>query len=77
MSPFQLWAHYDIVTRRSHRARAQFEVIHIKGIHHMLRHVDGRVPTVPVHGTEIIGPGLLSKILRDCDMTRDAFIALL
>ena len=28
---------------------------------------------VPVHGSETVGPGLLAKILRDCDLTRDAF----
>ena len=58
-------------------ARARFEVVRINGSQHMLRHSDGRVTTVPVHGTEVIGPGLLSKILRDCDLTREAFIDLL
>lgn len=58
-------------------ARAGFEVIRIKGSHHVLRHSDGRVTTVPVHGAEIIGPGLLSKVIRDCDLTREAFLDLL
>lgn len=49
----------------------------VKGSHHRLRHADGRVTTVPVHGSEIIGPGLLAKILRDCDLTRDEFEGLL
>jgi len=26
---------------------------------------------VPVHAGEAIGPGLLGKILRDCDLTRE------
>lgn len=56
--------------------RADFEIVRIRGSHHILRHADGRVTTVPVHGSEIVGPGLLSKILRDCELTREAFIAL-
>jgi len=43
---------------------AGFEVIRIKGSHHILRHRDGRTTVVPVHAGETIGPGLLQKILR-------------
>lgn len=57
--------------------RAGFEVVRIKGSHHFLRHADGRTTVVPVHSGETTGPGLLSKILRDCELTRDAFVALL
>ena len=57
--------------------KAGFEVIRIKGSHHFLRHPDGRTTVVPVHAGETIGPGLLSKILRDCDLTRDALLKLL
>jgi predicted RNA binding protein YcfA (HicA-like mRNA interferase family) len=32
---------------------------------------------VPVHAGETIGPGLLTKILRDTDLTRDQLIDLL
>ena len=53
--------------------RAGFVVIRVKGSHHRLQHSDGRATTVPVHGTEIVGPGLLSKILRDCEITSDEF----
>ncbi len=52
-----------------------FNVVRIKGSHHLLRHADGRTTTVSVHGSEIIGVGLLGKILRDCELTRDGFIA--
>jgi predicted RNA binding protein YcfA (HicA-like mRNA interferase family) len=45
--------------------RNGFQVVRVKGSHHRLRHSDGRVTTVPVHRGEIIGPGLLRKILRD------------
>jgi len=57
--------------------KAGFEVIRIKGSHHFLRHPDGRTTVVPVHAGETIGPGLLSKILRDCDLTRDELLKLL
>jgi predicted RNA binding protein YcfA (HicA-like mRNA interferase family) len=57
--------------------KAGFVVLRIKGSHHRLRHPDGRVTTVPVHGSEIIGPGLLSRILRDCELSREDFAALL
>ncbi|MCE9634980.1 MAG: type II toxin-antitoxin system HicA family toxin [Planctomycetes bacterium] len=56
--------------------RAGFAVVRVRGSHHFLRHADGRATVVPVHGSEILGPGLLAKILRDCDLTRDAFDAL-
>ena len=57
--------------------KAGFEVVRIKGSHHFLRHVDGRTTVVSVHAGETIGPGLMSKILRDCDMSRDELHKLL
>ena len=57
--------------------KAGFEVARIKGSHHFLRHADGRGTVVPVHSGETIGPGLLTAILRDCEIERDEFIALL
>ena len=56
---------------------AGFEIVRIKGSHHRLRHVDGRVTTVPVHAGETIGPGLMASILRDVEMTRAEFFLLL
>lgn len=50
-----------------------FQVSRIKGSHHFLRHCDGRTTVVPVHSGEIIGAGLFSKILKDCDLTPDDF----
>ncbi len=46
-----------------------FAVVRVKGSHHFLRHPDGRCTVVPVHAGETIGPGLLAKILRDCELT--------
>ena len=56
---------------------AGFMVVRSKGSHHFLRHPDGRTTVVPVHAGETIGPGLLSKILRDCDLSREDFAKLL
>lgn len=57
--------------------KAGFEVLRVKGSHHFLHHSDGRITVVPVHSGETIGPGLLAKILRDCDLSRDQFQQLL
>ena len=51
--------------------KAGFEVIRVRGSHHFLKHTDGRCTVVPLHRGETIGPGLMAKILRDCDLTRD------
>ena len=51
--------------------RLGFEVVRIRGSHHFLQHSDGRAVVVPVHSGETIGPGLLGKILRDTELTRD------
>ena len=56
---------------------AGFEVLRVKGSHHFLSHADGRHTVVPVHRGEAIGPGLMSKILRDCELDRDVFLELL
>jgi predicted RNA binding protein YcfA (HicA-like mRNA interferase family) len=56
---------------------AGFEIVRVKGSHHFLRHADGRVTVVPVHAGEVIGPGLMLKILRDCEMTPEEFESLL
>lgn len=56
--------------------RADFHVVRVKGSHHVLQHKDGRSTVVPVHAGEIIGVGLLSKILSDCEMTKKDFLEL-
>jgi predicted RNA binding protein YcfA (HicA-like mRNA interferase family) len=49
--------------------RAGFQVLRLRGSHHFLRHEDGRSTVVPAHSGETLGPGLLSKILRDCQVS--------
>ncbi len=48
-----------------------FEVIRRKGSHNFLQHVDGRCTVVPVHVGETIGRGLLSQIIRDCEISAE------
>ena len=57
--------------------RGGFIVVRIRGSHHFLRHADGLTTVVPAHSGETIGPGLMSKILRDCGLDQDQFRALL
>lgn len=52
-------------------AKAGFEVIRIRGSHHYVRHPDGRSTVVPVHSGETIGSGLMAKILKDCELSRE------
>jgi predicted RNA binding protein YcfA (HicA-like mRNA interferase family) len=42
-----------------------FSVVRMKGSHVRLRSEDGRVITVPVHGSKDIPKGLLRKIIRE------------
>jgi len=57
--------------------RADFEVIRVKGSHHFLRHPDGRCTVIPVHSGEVIGPGLLGKILKDIEFTDEDLLKIL
>lgn len=43
--------------------KAGFALIRTKGSHHFIQHLDGRCTVVPVHSGEIVGIGLLLKIL--------------
>lgn len=53
--------------------KAGFVIERQRGSHVFLKHSDGRATVVPVHAGETIGPGLLAKILRDTEMTREDF----
>lgn len=54
--------------------KSGFELIRTKGSHNFLRHPDGRSTTVPVHSNETLGTGILSKILKDCELNRNDII---
>jgi len=57
--------------------KADFEIVRQRGSHIYMRHVDGRATVVPVHKGEDLGSGILSKILRDVQLTRHEFRELL
>ena len=50
--------------------KADFEVVRQRGSHVYMRHADGRATVVPVHKGEDLGRGILSKILRDVELSR-------
>lgn len=54
-----------------------FEVVRVRGSHHFLRHQDGCATVVPVHAGEVLGPGLLTRILADVGLPRDELVDLL
>jgi predicted RNA binding protein YcfA (HicA-like mRNA interferase family) len=55
-----------------------FKVVRITGSHHRLIHKDGRKTSVPVHGSEPIGSGLLNKIIKkDVGLSKEEFEELL
>lgn len=57
--------------------RNGFDVVRINGSHHRMRHTDGRLTTVPVHGNSDLPKGLLRKIVReDLAIDMDEFAAL-
>jgi predicted RNA binding protein YcfA (HicA-like mRNA interferase family) len=48
-----------------------FEIARQKGSHVRLKHEDSRVISIPVHAQKTIGKGLLLKILRDAELTKE------
>lgn len=53
-----------------------FLKIRQKGSHVFMRHPDGRSTVVPVHKGELIGRGLLRKIIRDIKLKKEEFLKL-
>lgn len=50
-----------------------FVKIRQSGSHARLEHPDGRKTSIPVHSGENVRVGLLRKILRDVNISRDEF----
>jgi predicted RNA binding protein YcfA (HicA-like mRNA interferase family) len=46
-----------------------FERVRQSGSHLILRHMDGRRVTVPMHKSKDLGRGLLARIMKDADLT--------
>ena len=59
------------------RQKIGFCVVRQKGSHIRMKHEDNRVVSIPVYARKTIGKGLLLKILRDADLTKDELIHLL
>ena len=58
--------------------RAGFQEQRQQGSHlHLRRVADGRRVTVPVHPRRIVPAGTLLAILRDADISKEEFLALL
>ena len=57
--------------------KAGFVVERQKGSHVFLRHQDGRATVVPAHTGEALGPGLMSKILRDAELAKPDLLKLI
>lgn len=54
-----------------------FEEVRINGSHHRLKHIDGRITTIPVHKNDNLPKGLLRKIIRDdLELELDKFLKL-
>lgn len=51
-----------------------FQQVRRKGSHRFFKHPDGRTATVPEHSGEDLGRGIMNRILRDADMTREDFL---
>ncbi|WP_110986322.1 type II toxin-antitoxin system HicA family toxin [Acaryochloris thomasi] len=57
--------------------KIDFEIVRQRGSHVRMKHPNGRVVTIPVHSGQDLGKGLLRKILRDAELSRENFINLL
>ncbi|RKX40541.1 MAG: hypothetical protein DRP23_02805 [Thermotogae bacterium] len=51
-----------------------FNIVRIKGSHHVLRNLEGKIVTVPVHGNETLGIGITRKILQQVNIPPEKFI---
>ncbi|MFN0128552.1 MAG: type II toxin-antitoxin system HicA family toxin [Verrucomicrobiales bacterium] len=51
-----------------------FQVVPTRGSHQSMRHTDDRSTVVPVHAAGTIGVGLLMKILKDAESSKDDLI---
>jgi predicted RNA binding protein YcfA (HicA-like mRNA interferase family) len=51
-----------------------FTILRITGSHHFLiNKASNKTTTIPIHGNEELGQGLLRKILRDSDISVEEF----
>lgn len=74
MSPLPRLTGQEVVRALS---KAGFEVLRRRGSHVFLKHADGRATVIPTHSGEVLGPGIMSKILRDAKLIQEEFRKLL
>lgn len=53
-----------------------FQLARQEGSHAVWEHSDGRVTVVPEHPGEMLGRGLIRRILRDIDLSIDEYVRL-
>lgn len=56
---------------------AGFGWVRRDGSHNTFKHADGRIVVIPDHGSRPIGRGLLTKMLRQLDLSVDEYHRLL
>ena len=59
------------------KKKLNFEVIRIKGSHHFLRNSKNQATVIPVHGNETLGIGLINKIRKDIEFSKEEFFNLI
>jgi predicted RNA binding protein YcfA (HicA-like mRNA interferase family) len=57
--------------------KAGFKPIRQRGSHLLMKNDEGKVIVIPVHRGEMLGRGLLLKIIKEAGLTREEFLKLL
>jgi predicted RNA binding protein YcfA (HicA-like mRNA interferase family) len=58
-------------------AKIGFQPIRQHGSHLVMKHLDGRVTVVPMHRGEELGRGILRKIEKDVQVSREELMQIL
>ena len=53
-----------------------FRIVRQRSSHVQMKDAEGRLVTVPIHSGKDVSIGILKKILRDAEMSREEFIEL-
>jgi len=51
-----------------------FRVVRVRGSHHVLENSQGKITVIPVHRSEVLGPGLIKEILLQSEISSDEFV---
>lgn len=44
--------------------RKSWELVRVRGSHHIMRHPDGRAAVIPIHGNATVHIGIVQNLLR-------------